>query len=134
MGPAGDARAFGRVGRPGPHAREGRVLGLGRPSRRRREQSFGRRAPRPLAGDERTESAPQALAIGGGEREEGVESPPEEKKARMAYQMKRLVEGMGSGPGDSRERLLEAINRFIALRPPAAELDPGAGRARAIVS
>jgi len=49
----------------------------------------------------------------------GIESPPEEKKARMAYQMKRLVEGMGSGPGDSRERLLEAINRFIALRPPA---------------
>jgi hypothetical protein len=49
----------------------------------------------------------------------GIESPPEEKKARMAYQMKRLVEGMGSGPGDSGERLLEAINRFIALRPPA---------------
>jgi hypothetical protein len=49
----------------------------------------------------------------------GIESPPEEKQARMAYQMKRLVEGMGSGPGDSRERLLEAINRFIALRPPA---------------
>jgi hypothetical protein len=48
----------------------------------------------------------------------GIESPPEEKQARMAYQMKRLVEGMGSGPGDSRERLLEAINRFIALRPP----------------
>lgn len=48
----------------------------------------------------------------------GIESPPEEKQARMAYQMKRLVEGMGSGPGDSRERLLEAINCFIALRPP----------------
>jgi hypothetical protein len=47
----------------------------------------------------------------------GIESPPEEKQARMAYQMKRLVEGMGSGPGDSRERLLEAINRFIALGP-----------------
>lgn len=48
----------------------------------------------------------------------GIESPPEEKQARMAYQMKRLVEGMGSGPGDSRQRLLEAINRFVALRPP----------------
>jgi DNA repair protein SbcC/Rad50 len=48
----------------------------------------------------------------------GIESPPEEKQARMAYQMKRLVEGMGSGPGDARERLLEAINRFVALRPP----------------
>jgi len=49
----------------------------------------------------------------------GIDSPPEEKQARMAYQMKRLVEGMGSGPGDSKERLLEAINRFTALRPPA---------------
>jgi hypothetical protein len=49
----------------------------------------------------------------------GIDSAPEEKQARMAYQMKRLVEGMGSGPGDSKERLLEAINRFIALRPPA---------------
>jgi hypothetical protein len=49
----------------------------------------------------------------------GIDSPPEEKQARMAYQMKRLVAGMGSGQGDSRERLLEAINGFIALRPPA---------------
>lgn len=49
----------------------------------------------------------------------GIDSPPEEKQARMAYQMKRLVEGLGSGPGDSRERLLEAINRFVALRPPS---------------
>ena len=48
----------------------------------------------------------------------GIESPPEEKQARMAYQMKRLVEGMGSGPGDSRQRLLETINHFIELRPP----------------
>ena len=48
----------------------------------------------------------------------GIESPPEEKQARMAYQMKRLVEGMGSGPGDSRARLFEAINHFITLRPP----------------
>ena len=37
----------------------------------------------------------------------------------MAYQMKRLVEGMGSGQGDTRERLLEEINSFIALRPSA---------------
>ena len=47
------------------------------------------------------------------------ESPPEDKEARMAYQMKRLVEGMGSGRGDTRERLLEEINAFIALRPSA---------------
>jgi hypothetical protein len=49
----------------------------------------------------------------------GVDSPPEDKQARMAYQMQRLVEGMGGGQGDSRELLLEQINQFIALRPPA---------------
>jgi exonuclease SbcC len=49
----------------------------------------------------------------------GIDSPAEEKQARMAYQMKRLVEGMGSGQGDGRERLLETINRFISLRPSA---------------
>ena len=48
-----------------------------------------------------------------------LESPPEDKEARMAYQMKRLVEGMGSGQGDTRERLLEGINTFIAIRPSA---------------
>jgi hypothetical protein len=47
----------------------------------------------------------------------GVESPPDEKQARMAYQMQRLVEGMGSGQGDRKQQLLEQINRFIALRP-----------------
>jgi exonuclease SbcC len=47
----------------------------------------------------------------------GVDSPPEEKQARMAYQMQRLVEGMGSGQGDRKQQLLEQINRFIALRP-----------------
>jgi len=47
----------------------------------------------------------------------GIDSPPEEKEARMAYQMQRLVEGMGSGPGNSRARLLDGINEFIALRP-----------------
>jgi hypothetical protein len=50
----------------------------------------------------------------------GIDSPPEDKQARMAYQMQRLVEGMGSGQGDSRERLLEHINQFIELRPPSA--------------
>jgi hypothetical protein len=48
----------------------------------------------------------------------GIDSPPEEKQARMAYQMQRLVEGMGSGPGDDRERLLEQINGFLSLRAP----------------
>ncbi len=50
----------------------------------------------------------------------GIDSPPEDKQARMAYQMQRLVEGMGSGQGDSRERLLEHINQFIELRPAGA--------------
>ena len=47
----------------------------------------------------------------------GVDSPPEDKKARMAYQMQRLVEGMGGGQGDHEERLLEQVNGFIAMRP-----------------
>ena len=47
----------------------------------------------------------------------GIESPPDEKQARMAYQMQRLVEGMGSGQGDRKQQLLEQINRFISLRP-----------------
>ncbi|MDX1380444.1 MAG: DUF349 domain-containing protein, partial [Xanthomonadales bacterium] len=47
----------------------------------------------------------------------GLDSPPEDKEARMAYQMQRLVEGMGSGQGDPQERLLEQINGFVALAP-----------------
>jgi hypothetical protein len=39
----------------------------------------------------------------------------------MAYQMQRLVHGMGrgmgSGLGDAEERLLDQINGFVALRP-----------------
>jgi hypothetical protein len=50
----------------------------------------------------------------------GIESPAEEKQARMAYQMQRLVEGMGSaGAQRSREeQLLDQLNGFIALTPP----------------
>ena len=48
----------------------------------------------------------------------GAESPQEDKEARMAYQMKRLVEGMGSRQAGNEERLPELINEFIALRPP----------------
>jgi exonuclease SbcC len=49
----------------------------------------------------------------------GVDSPPEDKKARMAYQMQRLVEGMGSAAalGSQEDRLLEQVNNFIAMRP-----------------
>lgn len=47
----------------------------------------------------------------------GMESPPEDKEARMAYQMKRLVEGMGGGSVDRNEQLAELINGFLELRP-----------------
>jgi hypothetical protein len=47
----------------------------------------------------------------------GIESPAGDKQARMAYQMQRLVEGMGSGQEDVNARLLEQINGFVALRP-----------------
>jgi hypothetical protein len=47
-----------------------------------------------------------------------IESPPEDKETRMAYQMKRLLEGMGSGLGDPGQRLLDQVNEFIAMRPP----------------
>lgn len=51
------------------------------------------------------------------------DSPPEDKEARMAYQMKRLVEGMGSRQADNTERRLQLVNEFIAMRPPAQWAD-----------
>ncbi|NNK31875.1 MAG: DUF349 domain-containing protein, partial [Xanthomonadales bacterium] len=53
----------------------------------------------------------------------GMDSPPEDKQARMAYQMQRLVEGMGSGSEDRSERLLGQVNQVVALRPPAQWLE-----------
>ena len=47
----------------------------------------------------------------------GIESPPEDKKARMNYQMQRLVKGMGSKVVQAEPDLLNSINDFIALRP-----------------
>jgi len=51
----------------------------------------------------------------------GVDSPPEDKQARMAYQMQRLVEGMGSAGalGNKEEQLVEQVNSFMAMRPTA---------------
>jgi hypothetical protein len=49
----------------------------------------------------------------------GLDSPPEDKDVRMAYQMQRLVEGMGSRQADSGQRKLELINEFIVKRPSA---------------
>jgi hypothetical protein len=62
--------------------------------------------------DEQQQEACIALEI-----HAGIESPPEDKQARMAYQMKRLVEGMGSGQTDDSQRRLELINEFIVMRP-----------------
>jgi len=64
----------------------------------------------------------------------GIDSPAEDKDARMAYQMKRLVEGMGSGPTDTKQQLLEQINGFIAMRPATEWLERfcnGVGAAKA---
>jgi exonuclease SbcC len=52
-----------------------------------------------------------------------VESPPEDKEARMAYQMQRLLEGMGSAQGEHDDRLLDQVNAFIAMRPPEPWLE-----------
>lgn len=52
-----------------------------------------------------------------------LDSPAEDKEMRMAYQMQRLVEGMGSRQADAGERKLEMINEFIAMRPPGAWLE-----------
>lgn len=46
-----------------------------------------------------------------------IESPAEDKKARMNYQMKRLVEGMGSHQSQPEHTLQDSINNFIALHP-----------------
>ena len=46
-----------------------------------------------------------------------IDSPDEDKKARMNYQMQQLVEGMGSRNEPPELSLLTSINDFIALRP-----------------
>jgi hypothetical protein len=52
-----------------------------------------------------------------------VDSPPEDKDARMEYQMQRLLEGLGSSQAEHHERLIQQINAFIAMRPPAMWLE-----------
>jgi len=52
-----------------------------------------------------------------------LDSPPEDKEARMAYQMSRLLEGLGSQQDDRDQQLLQQVNNFIALRPQAAWLE-----------
>jgi exonuclease SbcC len=46
-----------------------------------------------------------------------IESPPEDKAARMSYQLNRLATGMGNRVVDPQQALLAQVNAFIALRP-----------------
>ena len=46
-----------------------------------------------------------------------IESPQEDKEARMSYQMKRLVTGMNSKTTEPELTLMGNVNGFIALRP-----------------
>jgi exonuclease SbcC len=52
-----------------------------------------------------------------------IDSPAEDREVRMAYQMKRLVDGLGTAQAEQSDRLLEQINEFIALKPPLSWLD-----------
>ena len=49
----------------------------------------------------------------------GIESPVEDNKARMDYQMRRLVATMGKGKPQDEPTLEKHINGFVALRPSA---------------
>ncbi len=49
----------------------------------------------------------------------GIESPVEDKEARMNYQMKRLLEGIGSQQTPAEDALQVSINHFVALHPPS---------------
>jgi len=49
-----------------------------------------------------------------------IESPPEDKAARMSYQLNRLAAGMGNRVVDPQQALLSQVNAFIALRPSLA--------------
>jgi exonuclease SbcC len=52
-----------------------------------------------------------------------IESPTEDKKARMNYQIKRLVEGMGSHQAQAENALQDSINDFIDLHPSSGWVD-----------
>ncbi len=74
-------------------------------------ESFWRQGPGE-GNEEQLREACIALEIHG-----EIESPAEDKKARMAYQMKRLVEGMGSHQAQPEHTLQDSINNFITLHP-----------------
>ena len=46
-----------------------------------------------------------------------IDSPPEDKQARMKYQLGRLTQGLGQKAMEPDQELLRQINAFIALRP-----------------
>jgi hypothetical protein len=62
--------------------------------------------------DEKSRLACIALEVFG-----EIESPAEDKAARMSYQLSRLTAGMGSRVTAPDQELLGQINSFIALRP-----------------
>ncbi len=74
-------------------------------------EAFWQQGPGDI-GDEQLREACIALEILG-----GIDSPDEDKEARMKYQMQQLVEGMGSRKEPPEQSQLTRINDFIALRP-----------------
>ncbi|HET6565858.1 MAG TPA: DUF349 domain-containing protein [Xanthomonadales bacterium] len=62
--------------------------------------------------DEQCREACIALEVSG-----GIDSPVEDKQARMNYQLGRLTQGLGSQVVKPEQDLLEKINAFIALHP-----------------
>jgi len=80
-------------------------------------ESFWRQGPGE-GNEEQLREACIALEIHG-----EIESPAEDKKARMNYQMKRLVEGMGSHQAQPEHSLQDSINAFIALCPSSVWAD-----------
>ena len=46
-----------------------------------------------------------------------IESPAEDKKARMNYQLRRLTQGLGHRVQEPSQALIDHINAFHALRP-----------------
>ncbi|MDZ4731575.1 MAG: DUF349 domain-containing protein [Xanthomonadales bacterium] len=63
-------------------------------------------------GDEKCREACIALEVFG-----EIESPTEDKQARMNYQLNRLTQGLGNQTSERAEALLGHINAFIATRP-----------------
>jgi len=46
-----------------------------------------------------------------------IESPPQDKQARMSYQLRRLTQGLGNRTQEAGNTVMHHINAFTALRP-----------------